>query len=367
MAALIACGIRRVTSPAAGSGRRRVAVFVLAVPLILALAGCTLPAPAGVAPLRYRDAIFSNFTETDGIPYATAPDASGTTQSWSLDMYTPTGDTQTSRPGIVLVHGGGFRGGNSKNGAMVTLAKAFAQRGYVAVSINYPLLAGTDICSKDPTPTQTCINAAFAAQHAAQAAARYLRANTTRYGVDPTRIAVEGGSAGAVTALAVAVNSGDPGTDGNPGYSSQVQAAMAISGELPHSFADLYDPSDAPVLMFNGTADQTVPFAKGAQTAADLQTAGVPIVFEPLQGAGHVPFNTDGDTLVTQSVYFAYYFMHLDQAAGQPASAARLMKAQEARFAQEPAVRALLKRQAAWYARHQHQVKHHRRHIPTTH
>ncbi len=366
MAAHTICGARRVPC-AVRTGRRRVALFVFAVPLIVALAGCTLPAPAGIAPLRYRDAIFSNFTETDGIPYATAPDVSGTTQSWSLDRYTPTGDTQTSRPAIVLVHGGGFRGGNSKNGAMVTLAKAFAQRGYVAVSINYPLLAGTDVCSKDPTPTQTCINAAFAAQHAAQAAVRFLRANATQYGVDPTRIAVEGGSAGAVTALAVAVNSGDPGTDGNPGYSSQVQAAMAISGELPHSFAGLYDPTDAPVLMFNGTADQTVPFAKGAQTAGDLQTAGVPIVFEPLEGAGHVPFNTEGATLVTQSVYFAYYFMNLDRAVGQPASAARLTQAQEARFAQEPAVRALLKRRAAWYARHWHQVKHHGRHITENH
>ena len=322
--------------PAAGSRhndkRRAVVLGALVVIAVMLLAGCSLPPPAGPANLRYRDPIFSGVTERDGIPYATADDIAGNPQTQTLDMYTPTGDTQTSRPAIVIVHGGGFRGGNSKNADMVLLAKSFAQRGYVAVSINYPLLAGTDICSKDNPPTQTCINAAFAAQHATQAAIRYLRANTSAYGVDPTRIAVEGASAGAVAALAVAVNAGDPGTDGNPGYSSNADAAISISGELPHSYATLYNSTDAPVLMFNGTADQTVPFQAGAQTAIDLNNAGVPIVFEALQGAGHVPFNTDGTLLVDQSVYFAYYLMHLDQAAGQPTAAVSAFKRQTAQM-----------------------------------
>jgi para-nitrobenzyl esterase len=321
------------TSPGAWSLRRLLALgrwrlVVAALIMGGVLAGCSLPAPSGTAPLRYRDIIFSSLTEQDGLTYGTAPNSSGTVQNWTLDMYTPSGDTQTRRPAIVLVHGGGFRGGNSKNGAMVTMAKAFAQRGYVAVSINYPLLVTSEVCSKEPTPSTTCIDAAFAAQHAGQAAVRWLRANAGTYGVDSTRIALGGGSAGAVTALAVAVNSGDPGTDGNPGESSKVQAAISISGELPHSFASLDDPSDSPVLMFNGTADQTVPFSAGVQTAADLHNAGVPVVFEPLAGAGHVPFKTEGTLMVQQSVYFAYYFLHLDTAAGQPASAAAAMRRQ---------------------------------------
>ncbi len=336
-------GARSVRSPFASfAGRWRLAAT--AVVLGVMLAGCSLPAPSGTAPLRYRDVIFSSVTEHDGLVYGSAPDASGTVQNWTLDMYTPPGDTQTRRPAIVLVHGGGFSGGNSKNGAMVTMAKAFSQRGYVAVSINYPLLVTNEVCSKEPTPSTTCVNAAFAAQHAAQAAVRWLRANATKYGVDPTRIAVGGGSAGAVTALAVAVNSGDPGTDGNPGQSSKVQAAIAISGELPHSFAYLDDRSDSPVLMFNGTADQTVPFSDGVQTAVDLYNAGIPVVFEALQGAGHVPFQTEGTLMVQQSVYFGYYFLNLDTAAGQPASAAAAMHRQEAQIAKRnPAFAAVMR------------------------
>jgi para-nitrobenzyl esterase len=330
---------------AATAGRWRLVAMALVLGVLLA--GCSLPAPSGTAPLRYRDIVFSSFTKHGGLIYGTAPDASGTVQNWTLDMYTPSGDTQTRRPAIVLVHGGGFRGGNSNNGPMVTMAKAFAQRGYVAVSINYPLLVTNEVCSKEPTPSATCVNAAFAAQHAAQAAVRWLRANAVTYGVDPNRIAVGGGSAGAVTALAVAVNSGDPGTDGNPGQSSKVQAAIAISGELPHSFANLDDPSDSPVLMFNGTADQTVPFSAGVQTATDLYNAGVPVVFEALQGAGHVPFNTEGTLMVEQSIYFAYYLLDLGNAAGQPASAAAAMRRQEAQIAKSsPAFAAMLRKRA---------------------
>ena len=206
---------------------RRVLVAVIAVLAVSLLAGCSyLPAPQGAAPLRYRDAIFSNVTKTGNIPYGSAPDASGNPVTLTLDMYRPTGDTQTSRPAIVLVHGGGFTGGNSKNGAMVTMANAFAQRGYVAVSINYRLLNDGEKCGVEDTVSQNCLTAALAAQHDAQAAVRWLRANAGTYRVDPTRIAM-GGSAGAATALAVAVNSTDPGDSGNPGYSSKVGAAIS--------------------------------------------------------------------------------------------------------------------------------------------
>ena len=254
------------------SGRRAIALAAAGVAAAV-LAGCALPAPPGAAPLRYRDVVFPTVTITKGIVYGSAPDLSGNPVTLTLNMYRPAGDTQTRRPAIVLVHGGGFAGGDAYNGAMVTMANAFAQRGYVAVSINYRLLGDGGCAGQDP-PSQVCLTAALAAQHDAQAAVRFLRANAATYGVDATRIAVGGGSAGATTALAVAVNSGDPGASGNPGPSSKVGAAIAISGEIPHSLAStFYDAADSPVLMFQGTADAVVPYAQAAQTAADLAAA----------------------------------------------------------------------------------------------
>jgi len=294
----------------------RLAAFAL-LPL-LALAGCTLPAPPGAAPLRYRDVIFPNVTTASGVTYGSAPDASGNPVTLTLDTYQPTGDTQTDRPAIVLVHGGSFIGGSSTDSHMVRLANSFARRGYVAVSINYRLLGTGETCGQEDPPSPACVTAALAAQHDAQAAVRWLRANATTYRIDPSRVAIAGTSAGAAAALAVAVNSGDPGTSGNPGYSSKVGAAVSISGALPHSVASTYyDPSDSPILMFNGTADQVVPFSVATQTAVDLYNAKVPIVFEPLQGAGHVPFATDANLMINQSVYFCYDLLDLAHAAGQ--------------------------------------------------
>lgn len=115
------------------------------------------------------------------------------------------------------------------------------------------------------------------------------------------------------------MNSGDPGTSGNPGYSSKVGAAVSISGALPGSFAKtLYDRSDSPIVMFEGTADTVVPYAVASQTAADLRAAGIPVVFEALAGGGHVPMATFGDQIVSQSAYFAYDYLNLARAAGQP-------------------------------------------------
>jgi acetyl esterase/lipase len=286
-----------------------------------------VPAPVGPAPIRYRDVIFPTLTVTPALTYGSAPDQSGNPVTLTLDMYRPTGDTQTSRPGIVLVHGGSFVGGNSHNGAMVTMAKAFAQRGYVAVSINYRLFNQTkEACGSEPEPSQNCVTAAITAQHDAQAAVRWLRRNAAAYGVDPARVAIGGGSAGAATALAVAVNSTDPGDSGSPGYSSRVGAAISISGALPGSVAKAsFDRADSPTLMFEGTADHTVPYGAAAATAAEMRAAGIPVVFETLQGGGHVPMKTFGDTIVTQSVNFAYDELNLARAAGQHTAAPAAM------------------------------------------
>lgn len=75
--------------------------------------------------------------------------------------------------------------------------------------------------------------------------------------------------------------------------------------------------------MFNGTADPVVDYNLGVQTAADLSNAGVPVIFEPLEGGGHVPFADFGDTIITQSVYFCFDFLDLAHAAGQPVAAAK--------------------------------------------
>ena len=137
--------------------------------------------PPGDAPLRYRDDIFTNVTTTTNITYGSATNQLGQVQSLELDLYRPAGDAVTSRPAIVWIHGGGFSGGTKTSPDIVTQAQAFARKGYVNVSIEYRLVAGG--CSAGGV-SQACLQAIVDAQHDAQAAVRFLRANASTYGID---------------------------------------------------------------------------------------------------------------------------------------------------------------------------------------
>ena len=66
------------------------------------------------------------------------------------DIYTPTGDTQTSRPAMIWVHGGAFAAGDKAKAPYPKLANEFAQRGYVALSINYRLMSTESARARHP-------------------------------------------------------------------------------------------------------------------------------------------------------------------------------------------------------------------------
>jgi dienelactone hydrolase len=298
--------------------RRRMAAVLGALGSALVLGACTVPAPPGDAPLRYRDIVFSGVTVTSDLTYGSAPDLQGNPVTLTLDLYRPTGDTQTGRPAIVWIHGGGFSAGDKTRSPFPALARQFAKRGYVAASINYRLL-GTERCAGVQPVPQSCMDAAVAAQHDAQAAVRWLRAHAAEYGIDPTRIAVGGGSAGAATALLVGAHSEDPGSSGTPGQSSNVGGVISISGVLPPEGQALFTPDDAPTLWFIGTDDPLITDENRVlANAGALYNQGVLSVPEVLQGAGHVPISTDGPTIYTQSAYFLYFTLDLAHAAGSP-------------------------------------------------
>lgn len=292
----------------------------------VALTGC-FPPPPGDAPLRYRDDLPGvTVQKTSGVVYSTAQD--GTANSLTLDVYRPTPDTNTSRPLVVLVHGGSFRTGSSTNAAMVALANAYAKRGFVAASINYRLLQQAGQGCDDVG--QSCAVAALAAQHDAQAAIRYLRANASTYGIDPTRVAIQGGSAGGGTSLLVAVNSEDPGNSGTPGQDSSVRAAMPISGGLSPSARALVAPSldkdDAPVLLFYGNQDPGQPVSYPLDTAALINEQGNVAFTQELNG-GHVPGDPASRRIeIDQSSYFMWYALDLAHAGSPPDSVAQAAK-----------------------------------------
>jgi para-nitrobenzyl esterase len=284
----------------------------LALLIGLVVTGCDpLATPEGPAPLRYRDDVFTRVTRTNDITYGSAVDQTGATVSLELDLYQPTGDAVTSRPAIVWVHGGSFDLGLDKTSPeLVEEANYFARKGFVSVSIDYRLVNGG--CTGE-VPVAVCITAIIHARQDAQTAVRFLRAEADTYRIDPTRIAIGGTSAGAITALNVGYTPEDPGPGDHQGFDSSVRAVQSLSGSQLASGP--INAGDAPALLFHGSADDTVPYAWAESTVQLAQDAGLLAVLRTWAGAEHVPYVQHRTQILTETRNFFYSQMDLANAA----------------------------------------------------
>ena len=235
-----------------------------------------------VAPAAAHGAI----GEKLGVQYGSAVNFTGQQQALELDLYRPP-ERRKPRAVVIWVHGGGFTFGS--RAFISNYATEFAERGYVSATISYRL-AG-DQLGRVGYPA-----AARAAQHDAQAAVRWFRRRAQRLNIDPRRIFIGGHSAGAFTALEVAVSGEDPGRSGNPGYSSRVRGAIGFSGGLVDPKG--IERGDAPMLLVHGDADATVPIASSELVCSASKLAGVSCRLVRVAGADHyVPYN-DFDRVV---------------------------------------------------------------------
>jgi acetyl esterase/lipase len=231
------------------------------------------------AALRYRTAIFPAATKTT-VTYGTAADLiTDQPVTLLLDLYRPTGDAATSRPLLVWIHGGAFLNGNRTQ--MASEATAYARLGYVTASIDYRLDTGNH-CLEVQAGLYTgavliaerarCERAILGARDDAAMAISWLRANAATYGIDPTRVAVGGSSAGAITAIHVGQTLNVPGSP--PPADSRVSAVLAMSG--CNYVENSIDPFDAPVAISASGGDPLVPFDCSVATADATEAAGVP-------------------------------------------------------------------------------------------
>lgn len=248
-----------------------------------------------------------------------------------LDIYEPT-DAPPGRPAMVIIHGGGFTSG-SKDG-MQFIANYFAERGWVAMSIDYRLAdeRGTvpegwaDFVTNNlPQFQQNQVYAMYPAARDAKAAVRWLSANADDYQVDLDYVTALGGSAGSYLALMLGVTNPedfrdeldaiqDPTLEStNLGEGAPIHTIIDHWGGVSHmeilqaiDGVSRFDVTDAPVSIVHGTADETVPFTEGEKVRDAYIDTGVPYAFYPLEGLGHGAWDATVDGMSLRELAFDF-------------------------------------------------------------
>ena len=228
-----------------------------------------------------------------------------------MDIYLPKVEKE-SYPVAIHIYGSAWFSNNSKGMAdLGTIVNALLDAGYAVVTPNH----------------RSSMDAKFPAQiHDIKAVVRYVRANAEKYKFDTDFIVTSGFSSGAHLASLAATSCGVAELEGSLGayteYSSLVDAACCWSGPtdlhymscgteedtwnhgpeeavMGFSFkgneepfkalnATTYiDPSDPPVVVFHGTADNVVPHCQGVHFHELLSKAGVMTEFHSVDGGGH--------------------------------------------------------------------------------
>lgn len=181
-----------------------------------------------------------------------------------LDIFYPSKKSRKGYPGVLMIHGGGWRSGDkSHNHAM---AIELAKNGYVAVSAEYRL---------SPEAGYP------AGVYDLKAAIRWMRAMAKDYNIDTSRIAALGCSAGGqLAALLGTTNQSSAFEDsiGYSAYSSAVSAVIDMDGILAFKHPESAEGVVASQWL-GGTYEENPKVWQEASALAHVSKNSVPILF----------------------------------------------------------------------------------------
>src|ERR1019366_1371617 len=146
-------------------------------------------------------------------------------QPLTMDYYAPKGEG--IHPIVIIIHGGGYHGGDSKSGSEAYVADFLAPVGFAVFSVNYR------VAPKYPYPCMVLD---------VQRAVRYIRYNAKKWNGDPDKIALVGGSAGGFLSnmLGLLNAPGDPkACDPVERESAKAQAVVSLFAQSSFEFVPL--------------------------------------------------------------------------------------------------------------------------------
>jgi acetyl esterase/lipase len=214
-----------------------------------------------------------------------------------LDILQPKAVSKERRPGVIIIHGGGWTGGTKEQRVDYACLK-YVARGFVVANVEYRL-------AKAATAPAAVTDVLKAAQ--------WFHRNAAKYHVDPRRIAVTGDSAGGHLALMVGMTP----ASARLGPAARVAAVVNLYGitdvadllEGPHmqEYAVTWLPEQKdrrelakrvspityvrkdlpPILTLHGDQDTTVPYEQGANLTRELKKAGADARMITASGQGH--------------------------------------------------------------------------------
>ena len=237
-----------------------------------------------------------------------------------LDVYTPARSAQATAPTpvVIVIHGGGWIAGSKEERVLEMMP--YLQMGFAAVNVEYRLAQ----VSLAPAAVEDC-----------RCALHWVFANAKKYNFDPSRVVLQGGSAGGHLVLMTGmvtpaagfdrscwtgqdnVWSENPGTSGDPRVAAIVNwfgisdvldelhgpnakgYAVIWLGDQPHadeiakrvSPINYVNKNNPPIITIHGDKDQLVPHEQSVRLHKALDAAGVPNQLFTVHGAGHGGFS----------------------------------------------------------------------------
>ncbi len=213
-----------------------------------------------------------------------------------LDVLQPKAQAAKKRPGLIMIHGGGWVGGTKEQ--RVPACLRYVGKGFVVANVEYRMAK---------------VATAPAAVNDVLKAAEWFRKNAKKYNVDANRIVVTGDSAGGHLALMVGLTP----KSAKLGPPSKVRAVVNLYGitdvpdqlggpnmrayavtwvpdqpgrlELAHRVSPMtYVRKGVPaVLTIHGDADPTVPYEQGVNLTRALRNAGADAEMISVRGGAH--------------------------------------------------------------------------------